>query len=120
MLGGAGEGLRFRCAGRGDGDLEFGDGDLEFGEGSRTGLFDGLLSGGGDLEFLDGVLVRGDADRDLRKGRRVGVGELNGLGLHLAPGGARGWSVGQNSSEARELEPRLKVDGRPRISRSLN
>ena len=29
------------------------------------------------------------------------------LGLCFAPGGAWGWPVGQNSSQARELEPEL-------------
>ena len=59
------------------------------------------------MEALDAILERGDFDLDLRYGRRVGKGELKGLGLLVTPGGARGWPVGQNSSEARELEPRL-------------
>ena len=108
LLGGAGERLRRRCAGRGDGDLEPGVEDLEYGEGRLIGLSDwSRTSGGGDLEALDGIRVRGDADLDLRHGRRAGKGELKGLGLLFAPGGARGWPVGQNSSEARELEPLL-------------
>ncbi len=99
-------------ASRGDGDLEPGVVDLEYGEGCLIGLSDwSRTSGGGDLEALDGVRVRGDADLDLRHGRRVGKGELKGLGLLVTPGGARGWSVGQNSSEAREREPLLGETG---------
>ncbi len=109
LLQGAGKRVRVRCAGRGDGDLEPGVVDLEYGEGCRIGLTDSSsTSGGGDLEALDAILERGDFDLDLRHGRRTGKGELKGLGLLVTPGGARGgWSVGQKSSEARELEPLL-------------
>ena len=108
LLGGAGERLRVRRASRGDGDLEPGVVDLEYGEGCLIGLTDSSsTSGGGDLEALDAILERGDFDLDLRHGRRIGKGELKDLGLLVTPGGARGWSVDQNSSEARELEPLL-------------
>ncbi len=59
------------------------------------------------MEVLDALLKRGDFDLDLKYGRRTGKGELKILGLLVTPGGARGWSVGQKSSEARELEPLL-------------
>ena len=108
LLGGAGERVRARCAGRGDGDLELGVVDLEFGERFLTGLNDSSSSsGGGDLEVLDALLRRGDFDLDLEYGRRTGKGELKNLGLLVTPGGARGRSVGQKTSEARELEPLL-------------
>ncbi len=95
-------------ASRGDGDLEPGVVDLEYGEGCLIGLTDSSsTSGGWDLEALDAILERGDFDLDLRHGRRIGKGELKCLGLFVTPGGARGWSVGQKSSEARELEPQL-------------
>ena len=82
--------------------------DLEFGERFLTGLNgSSSSSGGGDLEVPDALLRRGDFDLDLKHGRRTGKGELKILGLLVTPGGARGWSVGQKSSEARELEPLL-------------
>ena len=104
---GGGERVRARCAGRGDGDLEPGVAYLEFGERVLIGLHDSSSSGGGDLEGPDALLKRGDFDLDLEYGRRTGKGELKNLGLLVTPGGARGWSVGQKSSEARELEPQL-------------
>ena len=99
--------MRARCAGRGDGDLEPGVADLEFGERVLIGLHDSSSSGGGDLEGLDALRRRGDFDLDLEHGRRTGKGELKNLGLLVTPGGARGRSVGQKTSEARELEPLL-------------
>ncbi len=100
--------MRARCAGRGDGDLEPGVADLEFGERFLIGLHDSSSSsGGGDLEGLDALLKRGDFDLDLEYGRRTGKGELKNLGLLVTPGGARGRSVGQKTSKARELEPLL-------------
>ncbi len=65
----------------GGGILELGDGDLDLGKGHRVGLLDGLRSGRGDL--------------DRAKGRRISGGDVDGLGLCFAPGGARGWPVGQ-------------------------
>ncbi len=100
--------MRARCAGRGDGDLEPGVADLEFGERFLTGLNDSSSSSGGrDLEGPDALLKRGNFDLDLEYGRRTGKGELKNLGLLVTPGGARGRSVGQKTSEARELEPLL-------------
>ena len=99
--------MRARCAGRGDGDLEPGVAHLEFGERVLIGLHDSSPSGGGDLEGLDALLKRGDFDLDLEHGRRTSKGELKNLGLLVTPGGARGRSVGQKTSEARELEPLL-------------
>ena len=100
--------MRARCAGCGDGDLEEpGVADLDFGEIVLIGLHDSSSSGGGDLEGLDALLKRGDFDLDLEHGRRTGKGELKNLGLLVTPGGARGGSVGQKTSEARELEPLL-------------
>ncbi len=61
----------------------------------REGLRDGLRSGGGDRDLGDDDLGRGDAVPGLANGKRVGDGELKSLGLRCAPGGARGWSVGQ-------------------------
>ena len=81
--------------GLGEGDLDLGDADLDLGDEQRDRLRDGLRSGGGDLDLGDDVLGRGDAVLDLANGKRVGDGELKGLGLCCAPGGARGWSVGQ-------------------------
>ncbi len=108
LLEGAGERVRARCAGRGDGDPEPGVVDLEFGERFLTGLNDSSSSsGGGDLDVPDALLRRGDFDLDLDYGRRTGKGELKNPGLLVTPGGARGRSVGQKTSEARELEPLL-------------
>ncbi len=95
LLRGAGDGLRKRVLGLGEGERELGDGDLDPGDKQREGLRDGLRSGGGDRDLGDDVLGRGDAVLDLANGKRVGDGELKGLGLRCAPGGARGWSVGQ-------------------------
>ena len=53
----------------------------------RQCTFTALLGGAGD-GLRDGVL-------ELANGRRLGDGELKGLGLCSAPGGARGWPVGQ-------------------------
>ena len=74
----------------GDVVLELGDGDLDLGKEHRVGLLDGLRNGRGDL--------------DRAKGRRISGGDVNSLGLCFAPGGARGWLVGQ----------KLKPDSRAR------
>ncbi len=96
LLRGTGDGLRKRVLGLGEGDLEPGDADLDLGDEQRDRLRDGLRSGGGgDLDLGDDVLGLGDAVLDLANGKRVGDSELKGLGLCCAPGGARGWSVGQ-------------------------
>ncbi len=88
--------------GLGEGERELGDADLDLGDEQREKLRDGLRSGGGDPDLGDGVLGLGDAVLDLANGKRVGDCELTGLGLCCAPGGARGWSVGQKLK--RELE----------------
>ncbi len=95
LLRGAGDGLRKRVLGLGEGDLDLGDADLDLGDEQRDRLRDGLRSGGGDPDLGDGVLGLGDAVLDLANGKRVGDGELKGLGLCCAPGGTRGWSVDQ-------------------------
>ena len=101
-LRGAGCGLCRRVCGLGEGEREPGDGDLETGDRLREGLRDGLRNGGGDLDLGDDDLGLGDAVLDRANGKRVGDVELKGLGLRCAPGGARGWSVGQKLK--RELE----------------
>ena len=101
-LRGAGCGLCGRVCVLGEGGREPGDGDLETGDRLREGLRDGLRNGGGDLDLGDDDLGRGDAVLDRANGKRVGDGELKGLGRRCAPGGARGWSVGQKLK--RELE----------------
>ena len=54
----------------------------------------------------DCVVVPCDRTLDLES-RRTGEDDVCCLGLCFSPGGARGWLVGQNSSQARELEPEL-------------
>ena len=70
--------------------------------------FRGVLGGAGSCSGRSG---RKDetwaATWIAQKGRRISGSDVDGLGLCFAPGGARGWLVGQNSSQARELEPEL-------------
>ena len=121
LLRGAGDGLRKRVLGLGEGDLDLGDADLDLGDEQRERLRDGLRSGGGDRDLGDDDLGLGDAVLDLTNGKRVGDGELKGLGLRCAP--QSWWSQGvvggpKAQERAREFEPFTIRTDSPRENRS--